>query len=206
MKSIDEIFFASNNPGKAAEVSLILSSLGIDIKTLEDFPGFVSPEETGSTFIENARIKAWEGFIFSGIPAFAEDAGLEVEELGNEPGVFSSRYKGDIPQSEKNLDIIRRLDAEPQAHRRARFHSVIVFFCGDKESPIEITAEGLCHGVIGREERGTNGFGYDPVFCIPELSRTFGELSPDVKNRLSHRKNALEVLKRRISVLMERDR
>ncbi|MFC1479135.1 RdgB/HAM1 family non-canonical purine NTP pyrophosphatase [Planctomycetota bacterium] len=201
MDNIEKIFFASGNEGKIREAVSILSLLSIDLLTSADVPGFNSPEETGASFIENARIKAREGFQFSGIPTFAEDAGLEVEELGNEPGIYSSRYKGNIPQAEKNLDIIQRLDAIPEAHRRARFHSVIVFLYGDNNIPLEIVAEGLCHGIIADKPRGSNGFGYDPIFYIPEQSCTFGEIPAQVKNLISHRKNALEALKERIRLL-----
>lgn len=201
MHNIHTIFFASSNREKVREASAILSPLDIDLLTPEDMKGFVPPEETGSTFLENARIKAREGFRVSGKPTFAEDAGLEVAELDGEPGVFSSRYKGDIPQKEKNMDIIRRLDSLPRAERRARFHAVIVFYCGETGSPLEIVAEGLCYGRISRSPVGTNGFGYDPIFTVPELSRTFGELPADVKNRISHRRNALEVLKQRLALL-----
>jgi XTP/dITP diphosphohydrolase len=198
---IENLFFASSNPGKAEEAAAILTPLGINIKVPKDFPGFVSPEETGRTFIENARIKARAGLLHSSVPTFGEDAGLEVTALDLEPGLYSSRYKGDIPQHEKNLDIIKRLDAEPGEERTARFHAVVVL-CYDPEDPLkEIVTEGFCYGIIAEEPAGNNGFGYDPIMYIPELSKTLGQVPLEIKNRISHRRNALEALKERLLLL-----
>jgi len=203
MRAAKEIFFATGNPHKLREAAAVLGGLGLEILGVDSFPGFASPEETGRTLLENARLKAHSGLACTGIPTFAEDAGLEVAALDGEPGVFSARYLGDVPQEEKNRDIIRRLDAVSPDRREACFHSVVVCCWREGDEIVEIVAEGFCHGKISTAPRGREGFGYDPIFLVPELGKTLAELPPEAKNRISHRANALESLKRRILLYRE---
>ncbi len=200
---INTVFYASRNRGKIKEVTRILSDLDIELKTVEDFPGYPEVEENGATFFENALLKGMAGFSFSGIPSLGEDAGLEVRALNNEPGVYSARYRPDLTQDEKNRDIIRRLDEIGAGDRSARFHSVFVLVYGHVNAPKLITAEGLCHGIVAEVPKGEDGFGYDPIFLVPETGKTFGELGLDIKNRISHRSNGLAVLKERLKIMQE---
>ncbi|MFH1708396.1 MAG: non-canonical purine NTP pyrophosphatase [Planctomycetota bacterium] len=195
---ITEVFYASANPGKAAEAAAILAAAGIRMRTIKDFPGYPSPDEDGADFVANAVIKARAGFRHAGIPSLGEDAGLEVTALNNEPGLYSARYLGAVPQAARNADIIRRLDAVPGTDRGARFHSAVAL-AGLPGLEAPLVAEGFCYGVIGAAPRGGHGFGYDPIFILPELGLTFGELDAARKNRISHRHNALAALTARLN-------
>lgn len=201
---IAKIFFASRNQGKISEVKAILRPLDIEVLSISDFPAYEEVDETGDAFLENALLKAEAGLRHSRLPTLAEDAGLEVYALNMEPGIYSSRYGGDISQQEKNTRIIEKVNSAKGSDRTARFHSVVVFLYGDESLPRRITAEGLCYGEIADREHGRNGFGYDPIFLIPELAKTFGELPVEIKNRISHRGNALHAFMKRLGFLIDR--
>lgn len=186
---------AGNNEKKLKEMREILSTLGIEVISLKEAGISAAPEETGSTFEENALIKAEAAMKLSGLPAIADDSGLVVEALGGEPGIYSARYGS--PACKSDEDRTRHLLSNMlnMEQRDAKFVSSIacVFPNGDK-----LTAYGECKGEISRSPSGTGGFGYDPVFYLPEYGLTMAELEPQQKNRISHRAKALEDFKRKL--------
>lgn len=188
------LLLASGNRKKAAEIAAILAGgrgAGgrLEVLTLADFPGLESPEETGTTFFENARIKARSGAAGSGLPTLGEDSGLCVDALGGGPGIFSARYAegGDLARCEKLLHELRGV---PAGGRGARYVCAAVLALPDGR---EESAEGMCEGEIAFAPRGTGGFGYDPVFLRPD-GRTMAELTPEEKEAVSHRGRALRLL------------
>ncbi len=183
------MILASNNAHKAKELSAILSELGVETMTMRE-AGFTSdPEETGSTFAENAEIKARALFELCGEAVIADDSGLSVDALGGAPGVRSARFAG-LEQNDaaNNALLLEKLKDIPPEQRGARFVSAICCILPDGRM---LRAEGTCPGVILDAPRGSGGFGYDPLFCIPELGMTFAELSEKQKNEISHRARAL---------------
>ena len=195
----DERFvLASHNPGKLAEMRDILGELGIRVISQREAGVDVEPEETGETFEENAVIKAVAVMKACGLPAMADDSGLAVDALGGAPGVYSARYGGghDRSDAERNAFLLKNMENEE--HRGAKYVSVIAVAYPDGRI---ITARGECRGEIARKEKGEGGFGYDPLFLLPD-GRHMAELSKEEKNRISHRGNALRELKR---ILTEQD-
>ena len=187
---------ASHNKKKLRELGDILGALGIEIVPLpEDAP---EPEETGDTFEANAQIKARAAAEFTGLPAIADDSGLCVDALNGAPGVYSARYSGG-GDDENNAKLLRELENVPEDARTARFVCVIACVLPDGEI---FTVRGACEGVIAWELCGDGGFGYDPLFFVPEHGCTFGMLPASVKNQISHRARALktfaETLKNKI--------
>ncbi len=193
------IIFATGNKGKLREINDILKDLNIPIVSLKDAGITSEPEETGVTFEENAVIKAkYAAEILKDEDAIfmADDSGLEVDALGGEPGVYSARYMGEeTPYSIKNKNIIDRLDGIENDKRTARFVCAIAAVLPDGST---IATRGTIEGKIGYEERGANGFGYDPIFYLPDMSLSTAELSPDEKNKISHRGKALEAMKNKL--------
>ena len=190
------ILVASGNRKKAAEIAAILAEGGdghFEVLTLADVPAAPSPEETGSTFLENARIKARAAAAASGLPALADDSGLCVDALDGAPGVLSARYAegGDGARCAKLLLAMRDV---PRGRRGARFACAAVFALPDGR---EIAAEGTCEGEIALAPCGEGGFGYDPVFLLPD-GRTMAELAPGEKAAVSHRGRALRALAPRL--------
>lgn len=183
---------ASHNAGKLREMRDILSELGIEVLSQKDAGVDVDPEETGTTFAENAVIKAKAVMEASGLPAVADDSGLMVDALGGAPGVYSARYGGshDLPDSYRNEYLLKKLENAEQ--RGAKYVSVIAVAYPDGRI---LTARGECHGEIARAEKGSGGFGYDPLFRLPD-GRHMAELTSEEKNRISHRGIALRELKR----------
>ena len=183
-------YLASRNKGKMRELTEILAPLGIELKPLpEDFPEI---EENGTTFEENAKIKARTVCEALGAPAIADDSGLEVAALGGEPGVYSVRWAGENKTDhERNVLLLERMRSVPENERGAKFFCVAACAFPDGKT---LAVRGECRGTILDEERGTGGFGYDPIFCVPEYSCTFGELEPEVKNSISHRARAFAAL------------
>lgn len=184
------IVFATNNEHKACEVRGILGDCrGISVLTLRDV-GFTDDiEETGATFAENAYIKAYAACRFSGLPAFADDSGLMVDALSGAPGVYTARYAGEGCSSEDNINkLLDALKGVPQPERTARFacHICCVFPDG-----MRIDCEEYCEGIIIDSRCGSGGFGYDPVFYLPEHGKTFAELDAADKNAVSHRGRAI---------------
>lgn len=198
------IIFATGNKGKLREIDDILKDLSIPIVSMKDAGITSEPDETGVTFEKNAIIKAKHAAdVLKEKDAIyiADDSGLEVDALGGEPGVYSARYMGeDTPYTVKNKNIIDRLDGVENDKRTARFVCAIAAVLPDGEV---VTTRGTIEGKIGYEERGTNGFGYDPIFYLPDMSVSTAELSPDEKNRISHRGRALEAMKIRLKEILK---
>lgn len=187
----NRIVLASGNPGKIREIQSILGPYRIVPQSDFDVPDI---EETGTTFVENAIIKARNAAKHSGLPAIADDSGIEVDALNGAPGVRSARYSGPAADDQQNLDkLLQEMISVVDNHRNARFRCVIVYM-RHAEDPCPIITEGTWEGTILRQRRGINGFGYDPIFLLPELGCTSAELAPDQKNRLSHRAQALNTL------------
>lgn len=190
-----KLIVATNNQGKAREFSRILSPLGFDVVSLKD-EGIVSePEETGSAFAENARIKARAVFDKTHCACVADDSGLSVDALDGEPGVYTARYAGaNATDSENNAKLLKNMKNLPEQSRQASFKCAL---CMILENGDEIAVEGECRGTIAESPRGNGGFGYDPIFLVGEHS--YAELSPEQKDSISHRGNALKKLVQALS-------
>lgn len=184
---------ASNNRGKLREMNQILHSCSFDVVALSEFTK-VEAEETGLTFVENAIIKARHACKASGFPAIADDSGLEVSALQGAPGIYSARYAGVKASDEKNLEkLLEAMVDIGDSRRQARFQCIMVYMRHELD-PVPLIVKGTWEGVITREPQGDNGFGYDPVFYIPEKKCTSAELEASVKNSMSHRGQALSQL------------
>jgi len=187
-----ELVLATFNAGKVRELSALLRAPGRRLRSLAEFPGARAPEETGATLIENARLKADAAVRLTGLPAIADDTALEVDALDGAPGVRSARFAGEGARDADNVALLlARLSAVPVGRRAARFRTVCVARFPDGRERI---GEGVLEGVIAVAPRGTNGFGYDPVFELPERGRTLAELDEASKNALSHRARAARAL------------
>lgn len=187
------VVLASSNPGKLREINQILTTLKITIVPQSDIK-VPDAEETGSSFVENALLKARNASRHTGLPAIADDSGIEVDYLHGAPGIFSARYAGFGASDEKNLKkLLADLKGVPSAARTARFQCLIVYLRQESDSE-PIICQGTWEGKILNEPRGANGFGYDPVFFVPTHNCSAAELPPGVKNKLSHRGQALRAL------------
>ncbi len=189
---MNKLVIASNNPGKLREFERMLAPLGIEVLTQAQL-GISEAEEPHCTFVENALAKARHVSRESGLPALADDSGICVDALGGAPGVFSARYAGDNPKSDRRNNDKLLQDMQGVADRRAHYYCVLVLV-RHADDPQPIIAEGEWQGEIAQEERGDGGFGYDPMFWLPELGRMSAELSHDEKAQLSHRAKSLKVL------------
>ncbi len=197
------LVLATANAGKVRELRALLADLDIPIRTLADFPGAPSVAETAPSYLGNARAKAHAVASFCGLPALADDSGLEVDALGGAPGVRSARFAadalGETGDRANTALLLRRLEGVPDGRRTARFRCVVVVARPDGK---ELSAEGLCEGRIARDPRGDAGFGYDPVFVYPPLGRTFAELTSEEKDRVSHRARAIGQLKNSLATFI----
>lgn len=182
-----ELLIASNNKKKLKELKEILSDY-FDVYSLSEKGIDSNPEETGTTFEENAEIKAVSAMKASGIPALADDSGLCVEALNGQPGVYSSRYAGEDGNDLRNNKLLLK-NMEGKENRKAKFVSSIVLVYPDGR---KISANGECYGEILKNPRGENGFGYDPLFYLPEYDKTMAEIDAELKNKISHRANAIQ--------------
>ena len=190
------IVFATGNEGKMKEVRMILEDLGLPVLSLKDAGITADVEENGTTFEENAQIKAKAIMEMTGALVLADDSGLEVDALDKEPGIYSARYMGhDTSYHIKNQNIIDRLEGKVGEERSARF--VCAIAAAFPDGRVLIT-RGTMEGQIGYEEKGENGFGYDPIFYLPEYQCYSAELSLEEKNKLSHRGKALRLMKERL--------
>lgn len=188
-----KLIFATGNAGKMREIRLILEDLGMEILSMKEAGIAVDVEENGTTFEENAVIKAKAIGERTNAIVLADDSGLEVDYLNKEPGVYSARYMGeDTSYRIKNQNIIDRLEGVPDEKRTARFVCAIAAHLPDGRI---LTTRGTIEGIIGYEERGEGGFGYDPIFFLPEYGCSTAELSMEQKNELSHRGKALRAMK-----------
>lgn len=187
------LVFATSNEGKMKEIRMILGDLDYEILSMKEAGIDVDIVEDGKTFEENAIIKATEISKIANCVVLADDSGLEVDAMDKMPGIYSARYLGeDTPYSVKNQTIIDNLAGLPDEKRTARFVCAIAAVFPDGRV---VTKRGTIEGIIGYEERGENGFGYDPIFFVPEYGKTTAELSPEEKNKISHRGKALEMIK-----------
>lgn len=190
---MQKIVLASSNPGKLAEFRALLAPYAIEVVT-QDQLGIAPAEETGLTFVENAIIKARHASAASGLPALADDSGLEVDALAGAPGVFSARYAGEgAKDADNNHKLLAALENVPDEQRTARYHCILVWMRHDRD-PTPLICHGSWEGRILREPRGQGGFGYDPLFWVPEEEASAAELSAERKNQLSHRGQALRQL------------
>nr|WP_283254784.1 RdgB/HAM1 family non-canonical purine NTP pyrophosphatase [Luteimonas galliterrae] len=188
---------ASSNPGKLEELRDLLADTGIELIAQSDL-GVGDAEETATTFVENALLKARHAAAATGLPALADDSGICVDALGGAPGLYSARYSGAHGDAQANIDkLLGALRGKPVEQRTAHFYAVIVMLrhAGD---PQPIIAEGVWPGLILEERRGDGGFGYDPVFFDPQTDRSAAELEPSLKNRISHRGRALAALREKL--------
>ena len=192
-----EIVIASRNRGKIAEILQIFADLPFRLRTLADFPDTPEVEETGTTFSENARLKALAVARHTKLWALADDSGLEVDALDGRPGIRSARYAGG--DGANNEKVLREMEDVSDSKRTARFRAAMVL--ATPEGRLVAESEGAVEGLIARELRGSAGFGYDPLFLLPEFGQTMAELGLEIKNRISHRAVALRRLRERISEL-----
>ena len=188
-----KLIFATGNENKMKEIRMILGDLDYEILSMKEAGIDADIVEDGKTFEENAIIKATAISKLSGCLVLADDSGLEVDYMDKMPGIYSARWMGeDTAYRIKNKAIIDKLEGVPDEKRTARFVCAIAAAFPDGRV---VTKRGTIEGIIGYEERGENGFGYDPIFFLPEYGKTTAELSPEEKNRISHRGRALELIK-----------
>ncbi len=193
MKHRKTIVLASNNPGKLREIQALLASEALEIIQKGEL-GIPEAEETGLSFVENALLKARHAARLSGLPAIADDSGLEVDALRGAPGIFSARFAGPNASDEDNLNrVLEELATVPPPERTARFQCLMVSL-RHPEDPTPLICQGTWEGSILDAPRGTNGFGYDPVFFVPTEGCSSAELDGETKNRISHRGQALRSL------------
>jgi XTP/dITP diphosphohydrolase len=189
----EQFILATANPDKVREITAVLAGAGVDIELLPRPTTVPEVDETGETLEENARLKAEALCLATGLPAIADDTGLEVDALGGAPGVYSSRYAGDDATYADNVEkLLRELAGVPAERRTARFRTVCVAAWPDGT---ELCADGVLQGTITEVPRGTNGFGYDPVFVPKGETRTYAELTDAEKNAISHRARAVRALR-----------
>jgi len=185
-----QLLVATNNIGKVKELKKFLLDLSLQLRSINEFPGIIEVEETGKTFTENAVLKAKSYALQTKTWALADDSGLEVEVLDGAPGVFSARYAGEnATDEEKIVKLLKELNETPDEQRRARF--VCAMAISDENGEIKFLANGVCSGRIALTPSGTNGFGYDPIFIPDGFEQTFGELSGEIKQKISHRAQAI---------------
>lgn len=195
---MQKIVLASNNKGKVRELGQMLSTLNMEVLPQATF-NIEDADETGLTFVENAIIKARHASAIAGLPAIADDSGLEVDFLNSAPGIYSARYSGEGATDEKNLlKLLDALKDVPEEKRTARFQCLLVYM-RHAEDPTPLICQGTWEGVITTEPQGENGFGYDPVFYVPEYNCTSAQLQPEQKNKLSHRGIALAALVKKLT-------
>jgi XTP/dITP diphosphohydrolase len=183
------LLIATQNRHKLEEYRSLLAGLPFEPRSLEELGIGEDVEETGASFEDNARLKAERYRDLSGLPSLADDSGIEIDALGGEPGVHSKRWAGDVDDEERNRLILERMKDVPEIRRTARFRCTIAI--AEAGRPTQVVV-GTVEGVIAREPRGPHGFGYDPIFFVPELGQTLGEAPAQVKNSLSHRARAAQ--------------
>jgi len=199
---VNEVIIATKNPGKAKEFEHLFASKNISVRTLLDYPEIGDIDETGETFEENAVIKAETISEQLNKMVIGDDSGLMVDALDGRPGIYSARYAGEPKDDQANIDkVLDELSNVAEENRSARFYCALAIAIPGKET---ITVSGTCEGEILNERRGINGFGYDPVFFVPELGKSMAELPSEEKNRISHRANAIQELSGILESIIER--
>ena len=195
------IIFATGNEGKTKEIRMILADLGVPVLSMKEAGVSADIVEDGKTFEENAAIKAETIRDLTGAIVLADDSGLEIDYLGGEPGIYSARYMGeDTSYDIKNQNLLDRLEGVPDEKRTARFVCAI---CAALQDGRKLTTRGTIEGIIGHGISGENGFGYDPIFWLPEYGCSTAELSPEKKNELSHRGKALRAIKEQLREILK---
>ncbi|WP_455864281.1 XTP/dITP diphosphatase [Pantoea agglomerans] len=190
---MQKVVLATGNPGKVREMADLLAAFGLDIVAQTEL-GVESAEETGLTFIENAILKARHAAAITGLPAIADDSGLAVDALGGAPGIYSARYAGEDASDRQNLlKLLAVLENVPDDKRQAQFHCVLVYL-RHAEDPTPLVFHGSWQGEITRSAVGEGGFGYDPIFFVPKLGKTAGEMTKAEKHAVSHRGKAMTLL------------
>ncbi|KAF1051618.1 MAG: dITP/XTP pyrophosphatase [Stenotrophomonas maltophilia] len=197
MITLDQLVLASHNAGKLKELQAMLGQ-HVRVRSIGEFSD-VEPEETGLSFVENAILKARNAARISGLPALADDSGLAVDFLGGAPGIYSARYANGQGDAANNAKLLDALQGVPDEQRGARFVSVLALV-RHADDPLPILCEGLWEGRILHAARGEHGFGYDPLFWVPEANCSSAELAPEQKNQLSHRARAMALLKQRLGL------
>lgn len=188
-----KIVLATGNAGKVREMASLLAAVGMDVVAQTEL-GVGSVEETGLTFVENAIIKARYAAKVTDLPAIADDSGISVDYLGGAPGIYSARYTGQDGNDGANMaKLLNALDGVPAEQRQAQFNCVLVYMRHESD-PTPIICHGRWHGMIAEQAQGDGGFGYDPVFWLPELNKTAAQLRPEEKQAISHRGHALTLL------------
>jgi len=190
---MQKVVLATGNAGKVRELASLLNDFGLDVVAQTEL-GVDSVKETGLTFIENAIIKARHAAKVTGLPALADDSGLAVDVLGGAPGIYSARFSGVDASDQQNLEkLLEELQDVPDDKRQAQFHCVLVYM-RHADDPTPLVCHGSWQGVITREQAGSGGFGYDPIFFVPSLGKTAAELTREEKSAISHRGQALKLL------------
>ena len=197
------VVLATRNAKKCREMAALLAPHSVEVRNLDDYPAAPEVEETGTTFAQNAALKAGQVAAAIGQWTLADDSGIEIDALGGRPGVYSARYAGAECDDEANNDLLlQELAAVPDLRRGARY--VCHLALADPTGEIRATVEQYCHGRIVHQRQGTGGFGYDPLFLVPEYHRTFGVLGPELKNAISHRARAFgKMLPRMLRLLRD---
>ncbi len=186
-----EILIATNNLGKVKEIESFLIDSPVKLRSLRDFPEVEDVEETGTTFAENAILKARTYSLATNLWALADDSGLEVDALDKKPGIFSARYAGENASNDEKIGkVLSELEKSDKKNRNARFICVMVLT--NENGEVKTVAEGVCEGQISAKPRGINGFGYDSIFIPDGFNETFGELSHEIKQTISHRAKAIK--------------
>lgn len=197
-----KVVLASSNSGKVREFNQLLSDLDIEVVPQSEF-GVIDAEETGLSFVENAILKARNAAEHTGLPAIADDSGIEVDALDGAPGIYSARYAGSGATDQENLEkLLQDIAGVPEQQRTARFQCLMVYM-RHANDPTPLICQGTWEGRILFEAKGDNGFGYDPVFYVPEKDCTSAQLPSDVKNSLSHRGQALRKMLEALSGLQD---
>ena len=186
-----KIALATKNDGKIREMLSILEGLGVELLDYRDLPPYEDPPEEGETFVENALTKAKAVHAATGLPALADDSGIEIEALGWKPGVRSARYGGEgLSDLERSMKLLDEMQDVPEKERGARFRCVMALYPAPRTKDGALVTEGFFHGTIAFEPAGENGFGYDPVFLVPGRGVTVAQMPPEEKNKISHRYRA----------------
>ncbi|MDN3449143.1 XTP/dITP diphosphatase [Planococcus sp. APC 3906] len=195
-----QVIIATQNLGKAKDFEALFRPFGYEVLTLRDIAEEIDVEETGSTFEENAILKAETVAKLLNTAVIADDSGLEIDALGGEPGVYSARYAGGEKSDSANIDkVLEKMKGIPEEKRHARFRCVLAIAVPGKETKV---FSGACEGYIIEERIGENGFGYDPIFWVPSEGRTLAEMQPQEKAAISHRGNAMREMQQSLSKLL----
>ncbi|SFA39017.1 XTP/dITP diphosphohydrolase [Parageobacillus thermantarcticus] len=195
-----QVIIATKNAGKAREFQELLTKKGVEVKSLLDFPNCPDVEETGNTFAENAILKAEAMAHYFQTIVIADDSGLAIDALHGRPGVYSARYAGEEKDDQKNIaKVLEELKGVPFEKRTARFHCALAVAAPGRRTTV---VEATCEGYITEAPKGENGFGYDPIFFVPQKGKTMAELSKEEKNQISHRAKALAKLEKQWDEIM----